>query len=78
MLRRYNRLLVAFYVAADALLGLSAFIIAYTIRFHTGLIPITSGSPLRQYLNLCVYRGLVRSGSTCRACIAFAAAGPRR
>jgi Undecaprenyl-phosphate glucose phosphotransferase len=53
MLRRFNRLLVAFYVAADALLGLSAFVIAYTIRFHSGLIPITKGiPPLRQYLNL--------------------------
>jgi len=53
MLRRFNRLLVAFYVAADALLGLSAFVIAYTIRFHSGLIPITKGTPpLRQYLNL--------------------------
>jgi Undecaprenyl-phosphate glucose phosphotransferase len=53
MLRRYNRLLVAFYVAADALLGLSAFIIAYTIRFQSGLIPITKGiPPFRQYLNL--------------------------
>jgi Undecaprenyl-phosphate glucose phosphotransferase len=53
MLRRYNRLLVAFYVCADAMLGLSAFVIAYTIRFHTGLIPITKGiPPLRQYLNL--------------------------
>jgi Undecaprenyl-phosphate glucose phosphotransferase len=53
MLRRFNRLLVAFYVTADALLALSAFIIAYTIRFHTGLIPITKGiPPLRQYLNL--------------------------
>jgi Undecaprenyl-phosphate glucose phosphotransferase len=40
-------------VAADALLGLSAFVIAYAIRFHTGLIPITKGiPPLRQYLNL--------------------------
>jgi Undecaprenyl-phosphate glucose phosphotransferase len=53
MLRRYNRLLVAFYVLSDALLGLSAFILAYTIRFHTGLIPITKGvPPLRQYINL--------------------------
>src|SRR5262245_10453086 len=53
MLRRFNRLLVAFYVTADALLGLSAFVIAYTIRFHTGLIPITKGiPPIRQYLNL--------------------------
>jgi len=53
MLRRFNRLLIAFYIASDALLGLSAFIIAYTLRFHTGLIPITKGiPPLRQYLNL--------------------------
>jgi Undecaprenyl-phosphate glucose phosphotransferase len=53
MLRRFNRFLVAFYVTADALLGLSAFILAYTIRFHTGLIPITKGiPPLGQYLNL--------------------------
>ena len=53
MLRRYNRLLIAFYICSDALLGLSAFIIAYTIRFQTGLIPITKGiPPLRQYLNL--------------------------
>jgi len=53
VLRRFNRLLVAFYVTADALLGLSAFVIAYTIRFHTGLIPITKGvPPLRQYLAL--------------------------
>ena len=53
MLRRHNRLLVAFYVAADALLGLSAFIIAYALRFHSGLIPITKGvPPLRQYINL--------------------------
>ena len=53
MLRRYNRLLIALYICADALLGLSAFIIAYTIRFHTSLIPITKGvPPLRQYINL--------------------------
>src|SRR5258708_2172395 len=53
MLRRYSRLLIAFSISSDALLGLSAFIIAYTIRFHTGLIPITKGiPPLRQYINL--------------------------
>ena len=53
MLRRYNRLLIAFYVVSDALLGLSAFVLAYTIRFHTGLIPITKGvPPLRQYINV--------------------------
>jgi Undecaprenyl-phosphate glucose phosphotransferase len=53
MVKRYNRLLVTFYVVSDALLGLSAFVLAYTIRFHTSLIPITKGvPPLRQYVNL--------------------------
>jgi Undecaprenyl-phosphate glucose phosphotransferase len=54
MVRRYNRLLVAFHVVSDALLGLSAFIAAYVLRFHTvvaDLIPITKGTPpLRQYV----------------------------
>jgi len=55
MVKRYNRLLVAFHVVSDALLGLSAFIVAYILRFHTGLvaalIPITKGVPtLRQYV----------------------------
>ncbi len=53
MVKRYNRLLITFYVVSDALLGLSAFVLAYTIRFHTNLIPITKGvPPLRQYINL--------------------------
>jgi Undecaprenyl-phosphate glucose phosphotransferase len=53
MMRPHNRLLVALYVASDALLGVSAFIIAYAIRFHTGLIPITKGMPpFRQYVNV--------------------------
>ena len=53
MLGRHNRLLVVFHVISDALLGLSAFIIAYALRFHTGLIPITKGiPPLRQYVNV--------------------------
>jgi Undecaprenyl-phosphate glucose phosphotransferase len=53
VVKRHNRLLVAFHVISDTLLGLSAFIVAYTIRFHSGLIPITKGvPPLRQYLNV--------------------------
>jgi len=53
MVRRHNRLLVAFHVVSDALLGLSAFIVAYALRFHSGLIPITKGvPPLRQYINV--------------------------
>ncbi len=50
---RHNRLLVAFYIISDALLGVSAFIIAYAIRFYSGLIPIRYGlPPLQQYINL--------------------------
>jgi Undecaprenyl-phosphate glucose phosphotransferase len=50
---RHNRLLVAFYVVSDALLGVTAFIVAYVLRFHTGLIPITKGlPPLHQYVNV--------------------------
>ena len=50
---RHNRLLVAFHVVSDALLGVSAFVIAYAIRFYTGLIPITRGlPPFQQYINV--------------------------
>src|SRR5437773_5162587 len=53
MVRRYNRLLVLFHVLSDAFLAISAFIIAYTLRFHAGLIPVTKGvPPLRQYINV--------------------------
>jgi Undecaprenyl-phosphate glucose phosphotransferase len=55
MVNRHNRLLVTFHVLSDAALGVSAFIIAYALRFHTGavtaLIPVTHGvPPLRQYI----------------------------
>ncbi|MFN7981063.1 MAG: undecaprenyl-phosphate glucose phosphotransferase [Vicinamibacterales bacterium] len=57
---RHNRLLVAFHVISDALLGLAAFILAYAIRFHSGLIPITRGlPPLRQYLNVLPFIAVV-------------------
>ena len=50
---RHNRLLVAFHVVSDALLGLSAFVVAYALRFHTGLLPVPKGvPPLRQYINV--------------------------
>src|SRR5688572_28292264 len=53
MVRRYNRLLVAFYVITDALLASWAFVLAYVIRFESGLIPVTRGyPPLEQYLNV--------------------------
>ncbi len=45
MVRRQNRLLITLNVAADALLGLLAFTLAYYIRFDSGLIPLTKGRP---------------------------------
>jgi Undecaprenyl-phosphate glucose phosphotransferase len=52
MLNRHNRLLVTIYVISDALLGVSAFVVAYALRFHTGL-PVPRGiPPLTQYLNV--------------------------
>jgi exopolysaccharide biosynthesis polyprenyl glycosylphosphotransferase len=55
MLNRHNRLLVTFHVLSDALLAMTAFIIAYALRFHSVvvplLIPITKGvPPLWQYI----------------------------
>jgi Undecaprenyl-phosphate glucose phosphotransferase len=53
VVNRHNRLLVIFHILSDALLGLTAFVIAYALRFHTGLIPVTKGiPPLRQYVNV--------------------------
>ena len=51
MLRRYNRLLVAFYVVSDAVLGVVAFGLAYFVRFSSGLIPVVKGyPPFEQYV----------------------------
>src|SRR5437899_302053 len=55
MLNRHTRLLVTFHVVSDALLAMTAFIIAYALRFHSVvvplLIPITKGvPPLWQYI----------------------------
>jgi Undecaprenyl-phosphate glucose phosphotransferase len=53
MVRRHNRLLVALYVVSDAVLAMWAFVLAFGIRFESGLIPVTRGyPPLEQYLNL--------------------------
>jgi Undecaprenyl-phosphate glucose phosphotransferase len=60
MVRRYNRLLVAFYVVSDALLASWAFLLAYVIRFESGLIPVTRGyPPLEQYLNIVPFIALL-------------------
>jgi Undecaprenyl-phosphate glucose phosphotransferase len=53
MVKRYNRLLVAFYVLSDVFLTSWAFLLAYLIRFESGLVPVTKGfPPLEQYLNI--------------------------
>ena len=60
MVRRYNRLLVTFYIVADALLAVWAFVLAYGIRFESGLIPVTRGyPPLDQYLYLTPFVALL-------------------
>ena len=43
MVRRYNRLLITFYVITDAVLAMWAFVLAYGIRFESGLIPVPRG-----------------------------------
>jgi hypothetical protein len=43
MVKRHNRLLVAFHVFTDAVLGMAAFLLAYVLRFETGLIAIPRG-----------------------------------
>jgi len=44
---------VALYVVSDSVLAMWAFVLAYGIRFESGLIPVTRGyPPLEQYLNL--------------------------
>jgi Undecaprenyl-phosphate glucose phosphotransferase len=60
MLRQHNRLLVTLYLMSDALLAVSAFILAYALRFHTGIIPVTKGiPPLRQYINVLPFIAVV-------------------
>ena len=60
MVSRYNRLLVAFHVVTDAVLGMLAFFIAYLLRFETGLIAITRGHPpVEQYINVLPFVALI-------------------
>jgi Undecaprenyl-phosphate glucose phosphotransferase len=53
MVKRYNRLLVAFHIVTDAVLGMVAFVLAYFVRFETGFIPTPKGQPpFEQYLDI--------------------------
>jgi len=52
MMRRYNRLLVAFYLLSDAILAMAAFALAYLLRFEgpvADLIPPVKGVPPFEY-----------------------------
>ena len=60
MVKRYNRLLVAFHVLSDALLAVLAFVLAYALRFDSGLIPVTKGvPPFSQYVNVLPFVALI-------------------
>jgi len=62
MMRRYNRLLVAFFVIGDAVLGMTAFLCAYLLRFEIldHLLPIVKGTPpFGQYLRIAPFIGLL-------------------
>jgi Undecaprenyl-phosphate glucose phosphotransferase len=60
MVTRQNRLLVTLYVLSDAVLGMAAFLLAYALRFHAGIIPVTKGiPPLMQYLAVAPFVGLL-------------------
>ncbi len=53
MVKRYNRLLAAFYVVSDALLAVVAFVLAYLVRFESGALPIAKGlPPFAQYVSV--------------------------
>ena len=62
MMRRYNRLLVASYVISDALLAMTAFGLAYVLRFQAldQILPITKGvPPIREYIHMLPFVGLI-------------------
>ncbi len=59
MMRRYNRLLVAGFVMSDAILGIAAFIVAYVLRFETGLPVLKGVPPFAQYLRIAPFIGLL-------------------
>jgi Undecaprenyl-phosphate glucose phosphotransferase len=60
MVKRWNRLLVAFFVLADSLFGMIAFVLAYVLRFDTGLIEAPKGyPPFTQYFNVLPLIGLL-------------------
>jgi len=53
VVKRHNALLVALYVVSDAVLASVAFLLAFLIRFESGLLPAPKGyPPLDQYVSM--------------------------
>lgn len=59
MMRRHNRLLVAFYVLTDALLAAAAFVLAYLVRFESGLEAPKGIPPFGEYVALLPFVGVL-------------------
>lgn len=60
MVKRYNRLLVALYVVTDSVLGMTAFVLAYLLRFESGLIAAPKGyPPFGQYVDVLPFIGVL-------------------
>jgi Undecaprenyl-phosphate glucose phosphotransferase len=59
MLKRHNRLLVAIYVVADFAAASMAFVLAYLVRFETGLLEAPLGQPpLLRYIAIAPFIGV--------------------
>jgi Undecaprenyl-phosphate glucose phosphotransferase len=53
MVKRFSRLFVLLHILGDVACAAAAFVVAYLIRFETGLIEVTKGQPpLEQYLSV--------------------------
>jgi Undecaprenyl-phosphate glucose phosphotransferase len=60
MVKRYNRLLALVYVVGDAVLGMAAFVLAYLLRFESGLIAAPKGyPPFGQYVAVLPFIGVL-------------------
>ncbi len=63
MMRRYNRLLVAFYLVSDAVLGMAAFVLAYLLRFESPIArvipPVKGVPPFARYLDILPFVALL-------------------
>ena len=76
----HNRWLVAFHVTTDALLGVTAFILAYQLRFHSGIISSLIRSPRGAAASAstsCPHAVWCRLASSSRACTRRGRSGRR-